>query len=306
VIRLLPILLAALRQPGPLSPRIANYHIAVKLDVRAHSLTAKETLEWRNDGGAPTSELWFHLYWNAFKNETTAMMTPPEQGLEGRKAAPAKWGWIEVDRIVCAGAPQKLELKEDGTIARVALALPIAPGHTIKCDLDWRAQIPEIVARSGFAGDFFMIGQWFPKVGVWTGQKWKCHVYCASCEFFADFGQYDVEITVPEAFIVGASGMLIRSERRSGERTDVFHAEDVHDFAWAASPAFREKVQHLDARPGMPPVEARLLYQPQHESFADEHMRLLKATLRDYGDWFGEYPYTTLTLFAPISRNGYL
>ena len=295
MIRLLPILLAALRQPGPLSPRIANYHIAVKLDAEKHALEGKETLEWRNDGGAPTSELWFHLYWNAFKNETTAMMSPPEHGLEGRKTAPAKWGSIDVDRIVCDGAPQTLEVLEDGTVGRVKLARPLAAGQTIKCDIDWKSQIPEIVARSGYAGDFHMITQWFPKIGVWNGQEWKCHVYCASCEFFADFGVYDVAITVPEKFIVGASGALVKSEHHEGVRTDTWRAEDVHDFAWSASPAFREKKQPMDARPGMPPVEVRLLYQPNHEWFAAEHMRLLEKTLRDYGDWFGVYPYATLT-----------
>jgi aminopeptidase N len=294
MIRLL-LTLAALRQPGPLTTRVANYHISVKLDAQAHTLVGQQTLEWRNDGGLPTPDLWFHLYWNAFKNDTTQMMSPPEHGIDGKKSTPSHWGAIDIDRVLCDGVEVKMEPKEDGTVARILLPQPLAANRSIKCDINWHAQMPEVIARAGYAGDFHMVTQWFPKIGVWTGREWKCHTYCANCEFFADYGVYDVDITVPDKYIVGATGVLAKSEQHGGERTDFYHAEDVHDFAWAASPAFRERIEKMDARPGLAPIEVRLLYQPQHEWFAGEHMKLLRATLRDYGDWFGEYPYSTLT-----------
>src|SRR5262249_16935596 len=153
--------------------------------------------------------------------------------------------------ISCGGAPQKLELQEDGTVARLRLARSIAAGQSVTCDIVWHAQIPEIIARAGYAGDFHMITQGVPNIGVWNGREWEGHVYCARCEFFADFGVYDVEITVPDKYVVGASGLLVRSERKAGKRTDVYRAEDVHDFAWAASPAFRERTETADARPGL-------------------------------------------------------
>jgi aminopeptidase N len=161
--------------------------------------------------------------------------------------------------------------------------------------MKWQGRLPELTERAGFEGSFHMVSQWFPKIGVFTGQGWKCHVYCASCEFFADFGNYDVELTVPRKYVVGASGTLVRSEIRGEERIDTYHAEDIHDFAWAASPDFLERRELMDERPGHPGVMVRLLYQPDHSWFTEEQLRLLRLTLRDYGDWFGAYPYSTLT-----------
>jgi len=291
--------LLPLREPGPLSPRIASYRIKVKLDASAHTLDGEETLLWRNDAGAPTRELWFHLYMNAFKNQTTAMLSPLGQGPGSSGLPSEKWGAVDVGSLRCDGHLLALELREDGTVGRVALPREVAPGQIVRCEIAWHTQLPQLVARAGFQGDFHMVAQWFPKIGVWDGRAWKCHVYCATCEFFADFGVYDVEITVPEKFVVGASGVLVSQSASAQTRTYVYHAEDVHDFAWAASPDFRERTKSFDAAPGLPPVTVRLLYQPDHAWFADEHLRLLGATLRDYGDWFGRYPYTTLTAIDP-------
>src|SRR5262249_17693791 len=278
--------LLPLREPGPLSPRIASYRIKVKLDASAHTLDGEETLLWRNDAGAPTRELWFHLYMNAFKNQTTAMLSPLGQGPGSSGLPSEKWGAVDVGSLRCDGHLLALELREDGTVGRVALPREVAPGQIVRCEIAWHTQLPQLVARAGFQGDFHMVAQWFPKIGVWDGRAWKCHVYCATCEFFADFGVYDVEITVPEKFVVGASGVLVSQSASAQTRTYVYHAEDVHDFAWAASPDFRERTKSFDAAPGLPPVTVRLLYQPDHAWFADEHLRLLGATLRDYGDWF--------------------
>ncbi|MBR2199743.1 MAG: hypothetical protein IJ894_03200, partial [Bacteroidales bacterium] len=92
-----------------------------------------------------------------------------------------------------------------------------------------------------------MVGQWFPKIGVYEpkGMRqrakggWNCHQFHYNSEFYADFGTYDVSITVPEKFRVGATGVLQKeSTDVDGNHTYVYHADDVIDFAWAASPRF--------------------------------------------------------------------
>src|SRR5262249_34611027 len=252
-----------------------------------------EALRWRNAASTPATELRFHLYWNAFKNETTAMLA--RSRFRRAPVADGKWGWVDVDELRCDGQTLALELREDGTVARAALPRPVAPGQTVRCELRWRGQMPALTARAGYAGEFHMVAQWFPKIGVWDGRTWKCHVYCETCEFFADFGVHDVAITVPRRFVVGASGVVDGQELRGDERTEHYHAEDVHDFAWAAAPGLAEKRASMDATAGLPPVAVRLLYPPDHAWFADRHLAALAATLRDYGDWFGRYPYSTLT-----------
>jgi hypothetical protein len=285
-----------LREPGPLSPRIVAYQIQVELDAAGRALSGHETLDWRNDGGAPTDELWLHLYWNAFQNDATRLLRPPEHGGLGDPIDAGGWGYIDVAKLRCAGRELALEPREDGTIARVVLPRAVAPGETLRCELDFSARVPKLTARAGYAADFFAITQWFPKLGVWDGRQWKCHVYCASCEFFADFGVYDVAITVPDQFVVGATGALTAQQHNGGKRTDTYHAEDVHDFGFVAASGLLERRADLDGDAGRPPVAVRLLYPREHEWFAAEHLRLIAATLGDYGAWFGSYPYATLTV----------
>src|SRR5262249_23002811 len=121
-----------LREPGPLSPRIANYRIRVRLDAAQHTLSGDEVLEWRNDGGAPTAELYFHLYLDAFQEETTAMRRDPRHALWPH-GAPRGWGSVDVSAIRCLDQEVSLAPLEDGTVARVALPRAVRPGETVRC-----------------------------------------------------------------------------------------------------------------------------------------------------------------------------
>src|SRR2546422_6557174 len=114
----LPFLLAVspLREPGPLSSRIANYDIRVRLDPSKHTLDGTERLTWRNDSSASTTELFFHFYLNAFKNETTSFLHPLDERRQRGRISPGGWGSIDVTSARCSDAPVKMELREDSTI----------------------------------------------------------------------------------------------------------------------------------------------------------------------------------------------
>ena len=77
----------------------------------------------------------------------------------------------------------------------------VAPGEAVELELEFRAQLPRVFARTGYAGDFLMVGQWFPKLGVWQDGAWNAYPFHANAEFYADFGTYDVAITLPAGHV---------------------------------------------------------------------------------------------------------
>ena len=150
--------------------------------------------------------------------------------------------------------------KDDRTVMSVALPEPIGPGETLTIDIAFTAKIPRPFARTGVIGNYFFIGQWFPKIGVLDADgKWNCHQFHVGTEFFSDFGVYDVRMTVPRGWPVAATGrQRERTDNPNGTTTHRYYQEDVHDFAWTTSPDFLEARERFE-QPGLPPVDMRLL-----------------------------------------------
>ncbi|MFL6280113.1 MAG: M1 family metallopeptidase, partial [Vicinamibacterales bacterium] len=140
---------------------------------------------------------------------------------------------------------------------------------------------------------------WFPKIGVLEDTGWNCHQFHAATEFFSDFGTYDVRLTVPNGWIIGATGVeRDRRDEADGTTTHHYVQEDVHDFAWTTSPDYLERHATFE-HPSLPRVELRLLIQPEHAAQADRHFEAARAALKYYGEWFGPYPYGHLTIVDP-------
>jgi hypothetical protein len=309
--------------PPALSPRNANYSIDVTLDRASRTLRGNQMLTWRNISGTGVTELRFHLYYNAWKNNRSTWMR--EASLGGRDGVatlrPDDWGWIDVTaiRLLAANSPP-LDLagrmlyfspddrnQDDQTVLAVPLPRVIAPGETVNIEMAWTSKIPRPFSRTGAIGNYFFIAQWFPKIGVFTDRGWNCHQFHSGTEFFADYGVYDVRITVPRGWTVGATG-LERTRRDNPDNattTHHYYQEDVHDFAWTTSPRFVERRARFD-HATLPPVEMRLLLQPEHSGQADRHFDATRAALKYYGEWFGAYPYGHITIVDPAwqSRSG--
>ena len=298
------------------SPRNANYTIQARLDPDQHTLQGSEVLEWRNTSGTALSTFPFHLYWNAFRNN----LSTSARG-EGRRAARSLdqkekergYGYTEVRSIrLVDGTETDLtpSIKyvspddnnpDDRTVMQVSTPSPLPPGATVRFKIDWTSHVPHgDVGRAGWVHDYFFIVQWFPKIGVWWKGAWNAHQFHPWTEFFADYGVYDVRLTLPKrGFVVGATGRLQeKTDGADGAETWRFMQEDVHDFAWTASPRYREKKARFDD-PGYPSVEIRLLYQPEHEHLADRYLEATKISLRSYGAWSAPYPYPQITVIDP-------
>jgi hypothetical protein len=304
-------------EPGARSPRNANYDIDVRLDHDARTLSGRETIRWRNISARPTSELRFHLYWNAWRNAESTWLR--ERKMTRNYTAPPADGWGAMDVSAVrlrepSGATRDLTPhisfvapddgnRDDRSVMAVPLGLNVEPNETVQVELVWTAKIPRPVARTGYIEDYYFIAQWFPKIGVLEDSGWNTHQFHAATEFYADFGVYDVRLTVPSPFIVGATGrQTSRTENSDGTTTHRYQEQDVHDFAWTASPDYID-VKRTFTHATLPPVEIRLLLQPEHRGQEDRYFAAMEAELERYGEWFGAYPYGHATVVDPAFQS---
>ncbi len=301
---------ASAQGQAPASGPIVQYDIQARLVPESQTIQGRETLVWRNDSEAPVEELRFHLYMNAFKNNRTTFMKESRGSSRGFRVDKENWGYIDVSTIgIKDGADLTPTMEfiqpddgnpDDQTVMKVVLPAPLKPGESVALAVAFTVKLPKVFARAGFAGDFFMAGQWFPKIGVlWKG-AWNCHQYHAQSEFFADFGTYRVEITVPERFVVGATGMRVEERKNAdASRTYVYAQGDIHDFAWTACPDFVESRERF--RLAEPAVDTEMIFlvHKQHLRQRDRYVRALRQGLEFYSRSYGPYPYPTITLVDP-------
>ncbi|HEY0481305.1 MAG TPA: M1 family metallopeptidase [Kofleriaceae bacterium] len=300
----------ALRGGGPpRSPRIASYKIEARLDPVRHQLTGTETLTWTNTGASPVDTLPFHLYLNAFKNDQSLFMRSSHGEMRGALASDAGWGYVQIDSVHVAGADLTAKLRppagagSDESVIELPLAEPVAPGATIEVAFAFTEQLPEVFARTGYKGEFHMIGQWFPKIGVRVGppgaEHWECQPMHANTEFFADFGTYDVALTVPNTHVVAATGVLTNAvDAGRGARTLTYHAEDVHDFAWMADP-YMEVMSGQAKLADEGTVEVRVYYRPEQRDFARRHLEAATGAIEKFSAMFVPYPWPIMSVIDP-------
>jgi hypothetical protein len=313
---------------------IASYDMEVALDPDTHELAGSQTMSWRNSTSVSTSELWFHLYLNAFaSSDSTFMQELARDPLGEGRTLGGEWGWTRVTRMVLADGTDLLpgmsfERPDDGneddyTVARVDLPFEVLPGEAVELELAFEARLPRVVARTGFSGDFHMVAQWFPKLGVFEGEAgWNCHQFHAASEFFADFGTYRVRMTIPRGWVVGATGEEVSREPVGTDDRVEFLARGVHDFAWAAAPPDLMTAFDVEFDPGrhvpavwldrasellglgaaeleLPPMTIRFLVPRSQEVLIPRMTRATRLAVAWFGLYFGSYRQPQLTVVSP-------
>jgi hypothetical protein len=308
------------RTEHPLSNRIVEYHMSVELLAEPKELKGIESVTWTNPGAQPVQELYFHLYPNAFESKKTTFMRESGGRLRSDKATKDSFGRIELltirteEGIDLSSRMQYVQPddgnKDDHTLLEVQLPKPVGPGEKVTVRTDFLVKLPTVFARMGYADDFVMAGQWFPKVAAYetvgtrgrTAEGWDLHQYHGNSEFYADFGIYDVKIKVPASYIVAATGFPVRPPVEDGKiKTYQFYADDVHDFGWAASPHFRYYEEPFSA-PSLPGVKIKLYLDPAHEAYKNRYLYAAKKALARYSSWYGTYPYSTLSIVVPPEK----
>lgn len=284
------------------APDVSSYTLRASLDPSAHTVHGEGTIRWRNASDREVSELWLHLYLNAFKNQASVFMRTPVGGFRGT-TIPKDWGTLDVRRLTWVdGARRELwpgaELRrpgdEDETDARVPLPAPVPPGATITLEVEWDAKLPTIVERTGYDGSFHMVGQWFPKIAKIEPDGTFAHFpFHHLGEFYADYGRYDVTIDVPEPFTIGATGPAVETRVEGGRRIERHVQDDVHDFAWTAWDRFETREETIDG------VAVKVLAPPGYADLVERELATMRFALPHYGARYGRYPYPVLTMVHP-------
>jgi hypothetical protein len=294
-----------------LSPRVANYDISVKLDTARKSVSGQQRVEFINPSPDTIRELRWYMYHNAFSNNRTTFLKESEGQVFGQsflERDSLDWGYIEMEQIreECEERIDETFYLEnewsdslDRTVLIYPLKNPLLPGDTVVVECDFISKLPRLIVRSGFSRDhFYHFVHWFPQLGVYeqdtSGQwGWNCHPFHRRTEFFAHFGNYNVDITFPENLIVEGSGCRSEEEAERGWKKYRFDARDVIDFAWVAYPHFDVFEDNLNG------VDIRLVTAREHSCLAPRFMKALKFAMSYLEEHIAPYPYPVITVMDP-------
>jgi hypothetical protein len=282
--------------------KVASYTLNAKLDAAAHTIHGTGTITWKNASKVAVSELWFHLYLNAFKNQSSVFMRQPIGGFRGN-TLPTDWGAIDVRKLSLVSGADKTALAvvtrvekddPDETQAKVSLPSAAPPGSTITLEVEWDDKLPAVVERTGYFGSFHMVGQWFPKLArLEEDGRWAHFPFHHLGEFYSDFGTYDVTVDVPSGFIIGATGPITESKDENGRHIERHVQDDVHDFAFTAWDQWQVRKEKIDD------VDVTVLTPPHYDDHAERELETMRVALPHYGKRYGKYPYSVLTLVHP-------
>ena len=280
----------------------ADYKIAIDLDVETHQYKGVQELTYTNNSPDTLYRVFYHLYFNAF--QPGSEMDIRSRNIEDSdkrvgdrisKLLPSEIGFIKPQRLTQDGVLLSFEIA--GTILEVDLNTPILPNKSTVFTMDWDAQIPIQVRRSGrnnAEGIAYSMTQWFPKIAEYDFEGWHAVPYIAR-EFHSVWGDYDVRIKLDENYIIGGTGYLQNSDKKGlGEKTKGstrtwhFKAPNVHDFAWAADKNFIH-----DTYKGPNGVILNFYYKNDPEIIENwKNLQEKTAQLLSYfNKHIGDYPY---------------
>jgi len=274
-----------------------RYTIDARLDPKKHELYGTLQLVLTNPSARALPALLFHLYLNAFRDQHSVFMRESGGSLRGELAGGA--GSIELTSLRVAGqellrhAEREL-VPGDFSQLRLPLPAPLAPGATTTVELAFVSKLPPVFARSGYAQDFFVVAQWFPKLAkLEPSGDFAGFPYHGLGEFYADFADYDVTLRVPADYQVGATGELANRQAKNELVERRFRARRVHDFAWVASPSLVASKLRVGT------VDVTFLAPSSYTLALIEHTSVVRQGLAHFGKLFGPYPYPTLTVVVP-------
>lgn len=321
----------------------ADYDISASLDTASKTLKGELTLRYTNNSPDTLFYIWMQTEQNAFKGNSLNSFIFPAESRFGAKNFE---GGDKLDRFeqVLGGTPRaparhvKVQLRDNETVTRVDLAEPLAPGHTATFDVAWHFLIPEHGAdRMGRDGALYELAQWYPRVAVYDDVRgWNTEPYLGQGEFYLEYGDFNVAVTVPAGYIVAATGTLQNAAevltpteitrlaqaaksdkpvriitaaelksgaarpRATGTMTWKFAAKNVRDAVWAASPDFQWDASSYKG------IMAYGYYRPAAAFNWEDAADQARMSIMEYSERWFPYPWPQISAVeGPISGMEY-
>ncbi len=325
--------------PGPLYfQNRADYNIKATLDTGARVLHGSETLKYTNNAPVTLDYVWVQVEQDAFKKGS---LNSYVYGPNTRFGARGFQGGDVIDKVEQVIPGKKnvpLTTRVSTTVMRINLAEPLKPGKSTTLDIAWHFAIPEHGAdRMGYDGSLFEFGQWYPSMVVYDDVKgWNIEPYLGQGEFYREYGDFNLAVTVPAGYIVAATGMLqneatvltkteiarlrlaAKSDTtihivtqadlesgaarptKSGTQTWKFAAHNVRDVAWATSP------EYLWDASSWKGILAQSYYRPSAVNPWSDAADQARMSILEYSTRWFPYPYPQITVAeGPISGMEY-
>lgn len=294
-----------------------NNKIEVRLDVDYKCLKGNIETEYINNSTDTLISIYYHLWPNAYKNNDTEFA---KGQLKLRQtdfyfATPESKGYIDSLNFTVNGKISKTESTNYGIdVVLLILPEPLFPKDTANIKIDFFVKIPKVFSRMGYEDNTFYLTQWYPKPAVYDKYGWHPMNYLDMGEFYSEFGSFEVKITLPDDYIVAATGNLITKKELerledyseicqndkdshiafgnpNKEKTITYYENNIHDFAWSASKDFAVNRDYIKINDSEKNVICWTYYNKSNKNLWKNAIKYLKQSVSFYSEEIGEYPY---------------
>ena len=313
----------------------ANYTIEVTLNDRKHTLDGFETVQYINHSPDTLGFLYFHLWPNAYSHNQTALARQlmSMNGKEKLFNDLELRGFIDSLDFLVNGNPVQWNLLPDTSdVCKIVLNESLNPGDTINITTPFHVKIPKgVTSRLGHIGESYQISQWYPKPAVYDRSGWHPMSYLDQAEFYSEFGSYDVRITLPVNYVVGATGNLQNEKEKklldtmaadttwmktmdsgwkffppssSRVKTLRYTENQIHDFAWFADKRFHVLKGSVMLPDSKREVTTWVMFTNQEADLWKNAISYVNDAILFFSKWIGDYPYDTFSAVQSALNSG--
>jgi hypothetical protein len=312
-----------------------NYNIHVKLNDKVHELNAFETVEYINHSPDTLRFLFFHLWPNGYSENDTPLAKELfiSKGKERLFNDPELKGYIDsLEFRVNNQSVRWSYLPSQPDICKIELSYSLKPGDTIHISTPFHVKIPKgVTSRLGHIGESYQISQWYPKPAVYDRLGWHQISYLDQGEYYSEFGRFDVKITLPSNYIVGATGILQDEGEKimldklaadtswkasaGSEKVDFpssseqmktlrYTGNHIHDFAWFADKRFHVVKGKVTLPGSGNEITTWAMFTNQQSWLWKDAIHYVDKAIVSFSNWCGEYPYQSFTVVQSALNAG--
>ena len=289
-----------------------DYTMDIDFDIDTYQYKGKQKLVYTNNSPDVLDKVFYHLYFNAFQpgsqmDVRSRTIPDPDRRVRDRisKLKPNEIGYIKVNSLKQNGSTVSFETV--GTILEVVLNSPIKPGESVTFEMDFDAQVPVQIRRSGRnskEGIALSMAQWYPKLAEYDFEGWHTPPYIGR-EFHGVWGDFDVTIHLDRNYTIGGSGYLQNPQEvghgyedktkplnvpKGDKLTWHFKAPNVHDFMWGADNEYNHDIFKMENG-----IDLHFFYKKTLEEKYLKNWKELQPKTAELMTYFSEnigpYPY---------------